>query len=265
MAQLDDRGVVAVCWRQQKRERTMSAPERRFNEAEVAAIIQTATHWKEPRRQSAPSAGEGLTLGQLQEIGRDIGITPDVMSGAADAVKDVGTTEFRHFLGLPLRVERNVKLRRRFSEDEWEQVVADLQEIFHSAGVLSEDGSLRQWSNGHLEAALEVNAITQRIRLRTFKAHPLVLTGAGSGICGVASGALVSTLLTSATPDMRLVTALAVIAAAGASIVAATAFRLKSWARHSDRRMSEVAARVIALDRSQRSSPDALSVSKIAD
>ena len=55
----------------------MPAPERRFNNTEVAAIIETATNWKEPRRESLP-AGDGLTLGQLQDIGRDIGITPDV-------------------------------------------------------------------------------------------------------------------------------------------------------------------------------------------
>jgi len=241
----------------------MPVPERRFNESEVAAIIETATNWKEPGRQPVAS-GEGLTLGQLQDIGRDIGITPDVMAGAADAVKDVGTTEIRRFLGLPLRIERNVKLRRRFSEEEWEQVVADLQEIFDAAGVLSEDGSLRQWSNGRLEVVLEVNAITQRLRLRTFKGHALVVTGAGSGICGGALGALGSTLLNGSTPDMRLVTILAIVAVAGAAIVAAMAFRLTSWARRWDRQMSKVAARVVALDRSQSSSHEASVVSKVS-
>lgn len=227
----------------------MPAPERRFNNTEVAAIIETATNWKEPRRESLP-AGDGLTLGQLQDIGRDIGITPDVMAGAADAVKDVGTTEIRRFLGLPLRIERNVKLRRSFSEDEWEQVVAELQEIFNAAGVLTEDGSLRQWSNGHLEVVLEVNAITQRIRLRTFKGQALILTGAGCGICGAALGALVSALLNGPTTDVRLVTVLAIMAVTGATLVAATALRLTSWARRWDKQMSKVAARVIALDRS---------------
>src|SRR3954468_11764810 len=119
----------------------MPVAEQRFNEAEVAAIIDTATRWKDPRPEPVPS-GAGLTLDQLKEIGREIGIAPNVMAGAADVVKDGGTTEIRRFLGLPLRVERNVRLRRRFSEDEWEHVVADVREIFHAAGVLTEDGSL---------------------------------------------------------------------------------------------------------------------------
>jgi hypothetical protein len=241
----------------------MPVPERRFNEAEVAAIIERATKWKDPRPQPIPS-GAGLTLDQIQEIGREIGIAPNVIAGAADVVKDGGTTVIRRFLGLPLRVERTVKLRRRFSEDEWEEVVADLREIFSAAGGLKEDGSLRQWSNGNLQVVLEVNAITQLIRLRTFKANALVLIGAGLGICGVASGALVATLLNNATTDMRLATVLAFMVVTGATIVAVTALRLAPWARRRHEQMSEVAARVIALDRSQPPSKDGSVASNIS-
>ena len=157
----------------------------------------------------------------------------------------------QRFLGLPLRVERNVKLRRHFSEDEWDQVVDDLREIFYAAGVLNEDGSLRQWSNGNLQVVLEVNAITQRIRLRTFKGNALVLIGAGLGICGAASGALVATLLNNAAADRRLEIILALMVAAGATIVGVMALRLGPWARRRHEQMSEVAARVVALDRSE--------------
>jgi len=241
----------------------MPEPERRFNEAEVVAIIERATKWTEPRSLAVPS-GAGLTLDQLQEIGREIGIAPNVIAGAADVVKDGGRTVIRRFLGLPLRVERNVKLRRPFSESEWDEVVADLREIFNAAGVLKEDGSLRQWSNGNLQVVLEVNAITQRIRLRTFKGHALVLIGAGVGICCVASGALIATLLNNATADMRLVTILAFMVGVGATAVAVTALRLTPWARRRHEQMSEVAARVIALDRSQPPSKDGPVTSNIS-
>jgi hypothetical protein len=227
----------------------MPVPERRFNEAEIAAIIERATKWSEPRGQPVPP-GAGLTLDQIQEIGREIGIAPNVIAGMADVVKEGGTTVIERFLGLPLRVERNVKLRRDFSEDEWDQVVADLREIFNAAGVLKEDGSLRQWSNGNLQVVLEVNAISQLIRLRTFKGNALVLLGAGLGICGAATAALVATFLNNATTDRRLVTVLAVMVAAGATIAGVTALSLGPWARRRHEQMSEVAARVVALDRS---------------
>ena len=241
----------------------MPVPERRFDEAEVAAIIERAANWSEPRRQPVPP-GAGLTLDQIQEIGREIGIAPNVIAGMADVVKEGGTTVIERFLGLPLRVERNVKLRRDFSEDEWEQVVADLREIFNAAGVLKEDGSLRQWSNGNLQVVLEVNAISQLIRLRTFKGNALVLLGAGLGICGAATAALVATFLNNAATDRRLVTVLAVMVVAGAAIVGVTALSLGPWARRRREQMSEVAARVIALDRSQPSSKDGSVASNIS-
>jgi hypothetical protein len=228
----------------------MSVPERRFSDAEVAAIIERATHWKDPRPEPV-APGEGLTLGQLQDIGREIGIAPKVMADAADVLKDGGTTVIRRFLGLPLRIERSVKLRRRFSEDEWEHVVADLREIFNAAGVLEEDGSLRRWSNGNLQVVLEVNAISQRIRLRTFSANALVLVGAGSGICGAASGALITMLWNTAAPDTRLVSIMALMVAVGAALVGVTALSLGPWARRRHAQMAEVAARAIALDRSE--------------
>jgi hypothetical protein len=227
----------------------MSAPERRFTEDEVAAIIKRATNWKDPRPEPV-APGDGLTLDQVQEIGREIGIAPNVIAGAADVVKDGGTTVVRRFLGLPLRVERNVKLRRDFSEDEWEQVVADLREVFNSAGVLKEDGSLREWSSGNLQVVLEVNAIARVVRLRTFKGNALVLLGAGFGICGAASGLLLAMFLNIAATDRRLVSVLALMVAAGAVIAGATAISLGPWARRRREQMSEVAARVIALDRS---------------
>ncbi len=228
----------------------MPVPERRFDKAEVAAIIERATKWREPGRQPVP-LGDGLTLDQVKEIGRDIGIAPNVIAGAADVVKDGGTTVIWRFLGLPMRVERNVKLRRHFSEDEWEQVVADLREIFNAAGVLEEDGSLRQWSNGNLQVVLEANAITQLIRLRTFKANALVLIGAGLGICGAAGAALLATLFNKAATDTTLVIILALMVAAGATLAGVTSLILGPWARRRHEQMSEVAARVIALDRSQ--------------
>ena len=227
----------------------MTAPERRFTEAEVAAIIETATNWKDPRRQPV-EPGDGLTLDQVQEIGREIGIAPNAITGAADAFKDSGTTLVRRFLGLPLRVERNVKLRRDFSEDEWEQVVADLREVFNSPGVVKEDGSLREWSSGNLQVVLEVNAVARVVRLRTFKGNALVLLGAGFGISGAAGGLLVAMLLKLTATDSRLASVLALMVAVGAIIAGATAISVGPWARRRREQMSEVAARVIALDRS---------------
>jgi hypothetical protein len=57
-------------------------------------------------------------------------------------------------------------------------------------------------------------------------------------------------LLNVAATDPRLVSVLVLMVAAGAVIAGATAISLGPWARRRREQMSEVAARVIALDRS---------------
>lgn len=48
----------------------------------------------------------------------------------------------RTLLGLPIGVERRVNLGRRFSDDEWEQLVGELRDVFQARGRLRADGSL---------------------------------------------------------------------------------------------------------------------------
>ncbi|MGH7710825.1 MAG: hypothetical protein ACREOG_06050, partial [Gemmatimonadaceae bacterium] len=130
--------------------------ERRFSDMEVAAIFERATEAREERQRELPaSSGEGLTLAELQEIGRDVGISSDLIAHAAQMLDKGGQPTSRTFLGLPIGVGRTVDLDRRLSEDEWERLVVDLRETFDARGTVRREGSLRQWTNGNLQAVLE--------------------------------------------------------------------------------------------------------------
>jgi hypothetical protein len=223
-------------------------PERRFNEAEVAAILERATTRDESGRQMVPS-GEGLTLSQLQDIGREIGISPRVIAESAELLDDDARTATRRFLGLPIGVERTVQLRRRLTDEEWERLVVELREVFDARGVLRREGSLRQWTNGNLQALLELTDSAQRVRLRTVKGNARGLMTLGLGAIGAASWGIFTAMLSGAGGDPQLVTELAVIAAAGAGTVGVTALRLIPWARRRREQMAAVAKRIGAIDR----------------
>ena len=226
----------------------MPVPERRFNEAEVAAILERATSRDESGRQMVP-AGEGLTLGQLQEIGREIGIAPALIAESAESLDEHRRTATRRFLGLPLGVERTVQLRHRLTDEEWERVVVDLREVFDARGVVRQEGALRQWANGNLQAHLEPSGDAQRVRLRTVKGNAPALMAAGLGIFGAAGTGITLTMMTGGAGDTGAMTALAMVAAVGAGIVSVTALRLVPWARRRREQMAEVAKRIASLDR----------------
>jgi hypothetical protein len=100
--------------------------ERRFNEAEVAAIFERAAEAQQKTPQRFPSA-EGMTLTDLQEIGREVGFSREQLAEAAKAIELSGRQTSREFLGLPVGVGVTIDLGRKLSEEEWERFVADLR------------------------------------------------------------------------------------------------------------------------------------------
>src|SRR5947208_2795072 len=98
--------------------------ERRFDEVEVAAIFERAAAMEGSAQPSTPT-GQGMTLAQIQEIGRDVGIAPQLIASAVRALDEGRHAVSRGPLGMPLRVERVINLQRRLSEEEWERLVVD--------------------------------------------------------------------------------------------------------------------------------------------
>jgi hypothetical protein len=216
--------------------------ERRFNEAEVAAIFERAAEAQQVRQQQLPSS-EGMTLIDLQDIGREVGISTDELAKAAKAIELSGRPTSRSFLGLPVGVGLTIDLARTLSDEEWERLVVDLRETFDARGTLKSEGSLRQWANGNLQALLEPTATGHRLRLRTVKGDARGLIVGGLVIVGFATAALIAPTLDAAAAGAGSVTGLAILAAWGASMSAFGAFRLPAWARLRRRQMEDVAAR----------------------
>jgi hypothetical protein len=216
---------------------------RRYTEAEVAAIFERATE-VQPTGQRQPSSGEGMTLAELQEIGREVGIPEESIALAAQTVDQSGLPTSRTLLGLPLGVARTVNLGRKISDDEWEQFVVDLRDTFNARGVVRSQGSLRQWTNGNLQALLEPTATGHRIRLRTIKGGALGMMAGGLGILGVSAVMWSVAVLQGTLGDRGMLLNVATLGILGVTMFASSALRLPRWARTRQRQMEEVAARV---------------------
>lgn len=220
--------------------------ERRFNESEVAAIFEQATKTLPPGAADA-SGSEGMTLVELQEIGREVGIPAGSIALAAQSIGRSPAAS-RTLWGLPVGVERTIELSRPLSDAEWERFVVDLRETFSARGTMTGQGSLRQWTNGNLQALLEPTATGQRIRLRTVKGNATLSLTVGAGMMGLSSLLLVVATVQGALADLGMVTALSMLGVAGAVMAGSTALRLPQWARTRRRQMEEIAARTTFTD-----------------
>ncbi|HKA57302.1 MAG TPA: hypothetical protein VKD28_01700 [Gemmatimonadales bacterium] len=214
-------------------------PERRYTDKEIAAIFRAATDG--PASPPEVPREEGLTLPDLQAIGREVGIAPEAIARAANGL-DVTRGLARSFLGLPLGVARTVNLNRRLTDDEWERLVVQLREVFDARGSTRSDGSLRQWTNGNLQVLLEPTESGHRLRFRTMHGGAQASIAMGFVCFGAAA---VTTLITALTGSLgEALGGIAFLGAAGSLFVAVGALRLPRWARIRGKQMDALAAQI---------------------
>jgi hypothetical protein len=215
--------------------------ERRYSEDEVSAIFERAAEAQQAVRRTL-SPGEGLTLTDLRAIGHEVGIPAELVDLAARTVDQQGRDATRTFLGLPVGVGRTVDLGRRLTDDEWERLVVDLRETFDARGALRSDGSLRQWTNGNLQALLEPTPSGHRLRLRTVMGGARRMMTAGLSLLGVTATIVVVSAVTGHVAEALAETGSLMVI--GAALFAVGAARLPGWASTRRRQMEGVAARL---------------------
>ena len=214
-------------------------PERRFDEDEVAKIFERAAETQQGGSKPLPS-GDGMTLAELQQIGKEVGFAPELVAQAARSLERAGHSTGRTLLGLPLRVGRTVELGRKLTDDEWERLVVDLRETFDARGTVKHEGSLRSWVNGNLQILLEPSDNGQRLRMRTMRSASLGYMAAGTSMLFVGAVTLLSKLLN----DIALRPMDGGVLLLGAGTLLLGALQLIPWAKERRRQMEDIARRI---------------------
>ncbi|HET7274070.1 MAG TPA: hypothetical protein VFI91_02760, partial [Longimicrobiaceae bacterium] len=143
--------------------------ERRYHEEEIAEIFEAAAT-PPTTRAPARSPAQGLTLEELQAIGREVGVAPERIAAAASALDLRRTARPRKSdLGMPISVGRTFDLPRAPTDHEWGMLIAEIRETFGARGKTSSEGSLREWRNGNLRVEIEPTESGHRIRMSTRK------------------------------------------------------------------------------------------------
>ncbi len=216
-------------------------PGRRYDDKEMAAIFRAAAEGPQPALSDVPR-DEGLTLAELQAIGREVGLSPDAVARAAHALDVRPSAESRTLLGLPIGVARTVNLNRRLTDVEWERLVVKLRDVFAARGVMRTEGSFRQWTNGNLQVLLEPTDEGHRLRFRTV--HGAAMTSIRAGLFLLGIGAVTAIAAASGGHFMKGIPGVAFFSLIGVGMIANGALRLPSWARLRRRQMETLAEQV---------------------
>ena len=229
--------------------------ERRYNDEEVDEIFARASETEQESRRQLTSPNEGMTLAQLQQIGREAGLAPEIVAQAARSLDQPRQPDIPQFLGLPIGAARTVKLERRMTEEEWERLVVELRETFQARGVIRSEGSFRHWSNGNLQVMLEPDGDTHRVRFRTVRgqARPFMTFGVGLVALGVIT--FVARMIAGAGNPTDTLEQSILLGLLGGGMFAAGALPLRSWARLRKQQMDDLAGRLLASIGARHSPP----------
>lgn len=240
--------------------------ERRYNDLEVAQILERASTAQEAERGGSLPTGDGLTLAALTDIAAEVGIGASHIARAAKEVSrgSLAPTQYTQCLGFPVGVARTVYFDRALTEAEWEQLVVTLRETFEAPGSLRRDGGFRQWANGNLHALLEPTETGHRLRLSTRKDEGPVFLRLG------AAAFALSTMMVAAMPvapgwaTIGLTAFSGVVGLAGLAVLA---LRLPRWARVRAAQMEQIGVRFAALTelRSLPAHPSAGALDAVGD
>lgn len=217
--------------------------ERQYNDEEVAAIFERASE-TEHSGLPASAEGKGLTLAALQDIGREVGISPESISLAARSLDQAGRPAQQRFMGLPIGVGRTVEFDRPLSDSDWERLVADLRTTFAARGTVRYDGPFRQWTNGNLQALVEPTPNGHRLRLQTVHGSSRAQMTVGVVVLGGATATLVAVTVAGGLSNAGTVTGVGFIGMMGLGMFAVGALRVSGWARRRRTQIEEVIARL---------------------
>ena len=185
---------------------------------------------------------DGLTLTELQDVGREVGLEPERVAHAALAIErrqeilPRGTT-----LGMPTSVGRIVEFANAPTQREWELLVAEMAHTFGGLGKTGSHGGLRQWSNGEVHAFLEPTEAGYRLRLTSAKANATEVNAMG-GI-GIAFALFLVVLMVGSGKVGAELLIPTLFGIAGAGALVSNVIRLPRWADKREQQMEYIATR----------------------
>lgn len=205
--------------------------ERRYDEKEVGAILRRAAEMQSGVE--APDAAGGLTIQELQELGREVGIDPAVLQQAA-LESDTPSGKKLYVSGAAGTVLIDRLIEGELSDEAWEEIVLDLRRHVGRPGADTVKGNKREWSGGFDIGSLTLTATAQggqtRIRLFSEFAGGIGLTWLIGGVVALLASIFAGRGIARAGGSWVLIASIVLV------IALATALVIHSIVRAWDRR-----------------------------
>lgn len=116
---------------------------KRYNRDEIGRILKRAAELDHENNSSEEHLG--LTLQELQEVSKEVGINPKYVEQALEEFKSSKTSLLTRIIGGPFSYNKSEIAEYLVDEEKWEDIVADIRKIHGGIGKTSKLGSTFEW------------------------------------------------------------------------------------------------------------------------
>jgi hypothetical protein len=120
--------------------------DRRYTDQEVALVLQRAAEIEE-RRSDVSAVARGLTLGELHEIAKEVGLSPDVIDEAVAAVRAGARPRSGSLLGAPLSSKLVRGVRGQLGKEDLQRLLRVIEEHVEATGTVTEALGTVRWTS----------------------------------------------------------------------------------------------------------------------
>ncbi len=143
-------------------------PRTLFSEKQISTILRRATEMQEASKTTDPT---GLTFEELQQIAVEAGIDAKYIAAAITEQEQQGDVDEQfYWLGAPTSIERVRVVAGEVSDEQWEEMVAEIRSTFGLVGASGQVGRSREWTHDSKEQQAQVTVTSRegQTKIRLF-------------------------------------------------------------------------------------------------
>lgn len=199
----------------------------RFNRDEISNILKRAAELE--YKDNDGEEGDGLTLEELQQVSREVGIDPKYISLAMDELQTEKVSAVPGLFGGPFTYRTNATADRPIEDDEWEDIVTEIRNIHGGIGRTGKLGKTFEWEQrkrevGYIQISISPKEDHSRIHINANYRYYAMIVYMLTGIFGLMfTGILFDEVA------LPYITRLIVAPAFALSLFAGARFYLSGW------------------------------------
>ena len=127
-----------------------------YNEKQIGSILKRAAELS--LDETGPNAA-GLSIEELQQVGAEAGLNPDLILKAAAELQSTGPKREKNIFGGPVSYANDIVLDGEIDNATWEEMISAIRGTFKDPGVVSTRENVYEWTSQSETEKAQVTAL----------------------------------------------------------------------------------------------------------